>query len=247
MKLGLTSVTFRPKTIEEVFAYAKEAGIECIEWGVCDNHIILMSEERANKINTLSKEYGIYTSSLGAYAYMYDLDEALSSLKTAVMINAPVVRVWAGKEGSDEYTPENYETIVKNTKAVAEEAKKHNIKIAFEFHRKSLTDTPESAVKLIKDIGMENVGLYWQPSFTHSKEENIKRFDMVKPYCVGHLHIFNYTPERAYQPLEEIKENLIAYYSDIKNTDYIVMIEFVKDGSLESLVADAKTLKSVIK
>ncbi len=247
MKLGLTSVTFRPNGIEEVFDYAKKAGIECIEWGVCDNHMNILSKDKADKINNLSKEYDIPTSSLGSYCDMTDAAEIADTVETARMINAPIIRVWAGNVGSSDCSKEDYRNIVANTIAMAQRAKKYGISIGFEFHQNSLTDTPESAIRLIKDVNMDNVGLYWQPTPADSVDENVNSLNKVKPYLIGNLHIFNYNAQLGRLPLADIRENLVAYYDDIKDKDYTVMIEFVKDGSLESLIDDITVLRDVIR
>ncbi len=247
MQLGLTSVTFRPHTISEVFEFAKKAGIEGIEWGVCNNHMQLMDETRANEINELSDKYAIKTISLGSYCRMYDMDEIEKTIETAVLINAPVIRVWAGDSASSSISEENYRIIVNNTIAMAEKAKKIGMKIGFEYHGGTLTDTAESAVKLVKDINMDNVGLYWQPNAELPLDENLKDLSIVKPYLIGNLHIHNYTRAGGYMPLVDITSSLEAYYGDIKDKDYNVIIEFTKGNSLESLIADANVLKEVIK
>ncbi len=247
MKLGLTSITFRKSAVKEVFEYAKNAGVEGIEWGVCENHMEILSSEKAQTINALSNEYGIKTISLGSYCYMTDSDEIIKTVETAHLINAPIIRVWAGKKGSADCSREEYDTIINNTVMMAECAKKYGIGIGFEYHRATLTDTAESAVKLIKDVNMDNVGLYWQPNAEIPLEKNLNNFNIVKPYLIGNLHIHNYTSAGGYMPLSDIKECLVSYYSDIKSKDYNVIIEFTKDNSPESLIGDADVLKSIIK
>ena len=49
MKLGMTSLTFREKSVETVIRNAKEAGISGIEWGVSEGHMELLNKERAEK------------------------------------------------------------------------------------------------------------------------------------------------------------------------------------------------------
>ncbi len=247
MKLGLTSITFRSRSIKEVFEYAKAAGVEGIEWGVCENHMELLSLKKSMEINLLSKEYGIDTISLGSYCYMNDVKDIINTIETARLLNAPIIRVWAGKKGSAECTDDEYQTIVINTIAMAERAKKYGIKIGFEYHRATLTDTAAGAVKLVKDVAMDNVGLYWQPNAELALEENLANFNTVKPYLIGNLHIHNYTAQGGYMPLADIKDSLVAYYGDIKDKDYNVIIEFTKGGSPESLIADADVIRSVIK
>lgn len=57
------------------------------------------------------------------------------------------------------------------------------------------------------------------------------------------LHNHNNTD--GYMLLSEIKENLKLYYEDLKNSDYNLMVEFVKDGTVENLKKDAKTLLNI--
>ncbi len=246
MNVGMVSVTFKGKSIKEVFEYAKAAGIEGIEWGICANHMELLHSDKAKEIKGFSEQYGISVFSLGSYCYMECLEEALEAVETARMIEAPIIRVWAGRMGSLECNKEAYDNIVENTKAMALKAREYGIKIGFEYHSYTLTDTVESAVKLVQDIHMDNVGLYWQPNGSLSIQENLQEFQTVMPYLTGILHIHNYTAEKGYRLLCEIEENIKAYYEDIKDRPYRLLIEFVKDGSPESLIADAECLKRVV-
>ncbi len=246
MKIGMVSVTFREKTIPEIFEVARKAGLEGIEWGVCPNHVQLLDTAKAEAIHHLSKQYGIPTVSLGSYCHMDDLQEAYDAVETAVMLKAPIIRIWAGKVGSKDSDAENRAIIIENTIKMAEKAEEYGIKIGFEYHGNTLTDTPQSAVKLVQDIHMEHVGLYWQPSGNISLEENLSHFHMVKPYLIGNLHVHNYSSQDGYMPLRDVEENIKAYYRDIRQESYHLLIEFVKDDCDESLVADAEFLRKIL-
>lgn len=63
-KIGLASVTFREKTIEEIVELCKKAEIDCIEWGA-DVHV--RTAEDAKKAKRLCDEAGIGISSYGSY------------------------------------------------------------------------------------------------------------------------------------------------------------------------------------
>ncbi len=247
MKLGLTSLTFRNNSIPDVFEYASKAGIEGIEWGIGEKHMNILSKDKAKQINELSLQYGIDVFSLGSYCDMRDASCFDDLIQTAVMIKAPIIRVWAGDSASDKSSDDNFRRIVENTIILSDMAKKYGIAVGFEYHNGTLTDTAQSAVRLIKSIDKDNVGLYWQPASMLSAEENLNNFNMVKPYLIGNLHVHNYAKESGYMPLDDIKDSLEAYYTDIKDKPYNVMIEFTKDSSLESLIRDAETLKRIIK
>ena len=246
MKIGIVSVTFRNESIESVFEYAKKAGIDGIEWSVGENHILEGDMTRINFVKKLSKEYGIEIFSLASYCYMYDFDECVKTLETAREMSAPVIRIWAGKKGSDVCSKEEYDIIVENTQKMAELAKRYSIKLCFEYHPNTLTDNADEAVKLIQRINKENVGLYWQMQGNLSFEENKKAFEKVKPYVFGNVHLNNYDAQKGYGALEEIYEDICGYFGNTGECDYNLMIEFVKGASFESLVADVNTVRRVI-
>lgn len=244
MKTGIVSVTFRNEDIPAVFEYAKTAGIEGIGWSVGENHVVIGDTERTSLIKKLSIENGIEIFSLASYCYMYDFDECVKTLETARELTAPVIRIWAGRKGSAVCSAEEYDLIVGNTVKMARLAKEYSIKLCFEYHPNTLTDNADEAVKLIKRINCDNVGLYWQMQGGLSFEENKRDFEKVKPYVFGNVHLNNYSDETGYKLLEEIYDDLCGYFKDA-DKEYNLMIEFVKGGTLESLIADANTVRKV--
>lgn len=245
MKIGMTSLTLRNETVANVVRYAKEAGIAGIEWGVSDGHMPLCDAERAKEIRELSEKNGIEIFSLGAYCHMEDKEECDQALETAVLLGAPIIRIWAGKKSPADCDEAYKKQIVDNTIYMAKKAAQHNIVLGFEYHPWTLTETCDDALWLIESVNQENVGLYWQPPYTLTPEENMRDRARVLPVCVGNIHIQNYNPTDGYQLLSGMEDALKLYFGDMKDMDYRVMIEFVKDGSVENLMADAATLRNV--
>ena len=241
----MTSLTLRNECVENVIKYVKEAGLAGIEWGVSDLHMPLCDSAQAEKIKKLSKENGIEIFSLGSYCRMLDREDCDKTLETAAMLSAPIIRLWAGKAPWEKCEQGTIDEIVSNTLYMSEKAAKVGIRLGFEYHTNTLTEGADNAVKLMELIKDKNVGLYWQPSGNISAEENCKNFNKVKPYLIGNLHVHNHNSVDGYKPLSDIKDNLRLYYGDLKASDYNLMIEFVKDDSVENLMADAKTLLSL--
>lgn len=243
MKLGMTSLTlgrFEPEIVAE---YAAKAGLCGIEWGVSDLHMPLLSHAHANKIKKASEKYGLEIFSLASYCEMKDREECGDTVETAQMLGASVIRVWAGNTGAAHTSDEDYTLIVENTRYMVREAAKRGIQIGFEYHHGTLTDTADSAVRLASDSG---AGLYWQPDGEKTAEENIAEFEAVKPYSCGMLHVQNYTPENGYGMLSDIADKLRKYYIPVKDGDFRLLIEFVKDGDPANLIKDAETLGEII-
>ena len=246
MKIGMTSLTLRKESVENVIKYASGAGLSGIEWGVSDLHMPLCDKERAEKIKKLSAESGLEIFSLGSYCRMLTKEEMDNAVETAVLLGAPVIRVWAGEKSPSDGDCEYRQKIADNAKYMSEQAAKHNIRIGFEYHRNTLTENAESAVDLMKKIDCDNVGLYWQPRGVLTPEENHRELLFVTPYLIGNLHVHNHNDEQGYQSLSLIEDKLRLYYNDIKDKPYNLMIEFVKDGSIENLLSDSKVLQSIV-
>jgi len=244
MKTGLVSVTFAKKSIEEVIRIAKKAGIDGIEWSAKGEHAVSM--EHAQKIRVLSEQAGLEIFALGSYCYMDDWEACVAAVEMADQMETSVIRIWPGKKPPQDWTEEEYAGLVEMTRRMADEAAARGIVLAFEYHRNSLTETAESAVKLIRAIDRDNVKLYWQNSGRFSLEENLKNQRMITPYLAGVFHIQNDYGGKGNQLLEEISEDMEYYYKPFMRTDYKAMIEFVKGGLEESFYRDVEALKKVL-
>lgn len=128
MKIGMTSLTFRNKSIETVFEYAQKACVEGIEWGASDKHIATDYEKRVQLVKELSEKYKIDIFSLGSYFNMTDFDECVKTLETAKMLGAPIIRIWADEKSSCDCDENYYCVIVENTRKTAQLAENHSIK-----------------------------------------------------------------------------------------------------------------------
>ena len=241
IKLGLVSVTFCKLSIEEVVRIAVAAGIDGIEWSAKGEHAV--SIENIDKITALSEENGLDIFSFGSYCYMNEWEECERALQMAVRLGAPVIRVWAGWKKLSDWTEESYTELVENTRKMADKAAEYGITVAFEYHRKTLTETAESAVRLIKAVDRENVKLYWQNSAAFTYEENQQNLTTVTPHLAGVFHLGNGRGGQGPQLIEEIRKEIEGYYHPFINTDYKVMMEFVKDGLEESFYSDINVLR----
>ncbi len=243
MKFGMTSLTFRAKSIEETIESAKKAGIECIEWGVSEGHV--GSDENIEKIKKLSAQHGIEICSLGSYCYLEEEAHCMETVSIAAKLSAPTIRVWAGKKSPCDCDDEYFCTLVKNTQKMADEAEKHGIVISFEYHHNSLTETAESAIKFIKAINRENVKTHWQPTGA-SIEDNKASLKAVSPYLSGIFHVQNYKAGEGYLLIADIKDRVKAMFEDYRDSDFCLLVEFTKDSAEENLISDVNTLKEVL-
>ena len=250
-RLGFTTVTFRKRTSEEICKIAKRNEVDCIEWGT-DVHV--PNPEAAKEVRRLCDEYGLYTVSLGAYHRIGVPNETPFSetLESAVILGAKRIRVWLGRKSSTAFTEEERNALIEETRALASEAERYGIEIAFEFHRKTLNDTGASSLKFLEDASIKNLSTYWQPFFHETPEKDFI-FDVdrenlltVLPY-VSAAHVFSWDEAANRFPFARHKEAWAEFIRILKDSPCEDLImEFVPNDSPVQFMADLAVLRYIL-
>lgn len=246
MKTGLCSITFRDYPVKEVVQIAKEAELDAIEWAG-KGHVPHGDLKAAKKAAQLTEEAGLIISSYGSYYKAGSTEPFQNVLKTAQELNTHVVRIWAGEEASKDVDDAKFDMIVLDVKTNAHLAQKNGMTLLFEYHQKTLTDTPESALRLLKAVDEANVKLIWQPAESLTFEERIESLPKLDPW-INNLHVFHWKDFSHRFTLQEGKEEWMQYLEQITPSplmEQYTLLEFVKDNSPEQLKQDAKTLREL--
>jgi sugar phosphate isomerase/epimerase len=239
-------VTFRklkPREVVDLVAQAKLAGIE---WGG-DIHVPHGDAARAREAARMTKEAGLKVAAYGSYYYagLGGPPAFEAVLDSALELGAPLIRIWAGKKSPSEANPGDRKKVVDDSIRIANMAAKRKVALAFEFHNNTLTETTESAMQLLSEIGSANVRTYWQP---HSKDAlggNLLSLNTVLPR-LAHVHCYQWdAATNVRQALEQGESEWKQYLVRIRQAagDRYVMIEFVKDDSPQAFLRDAATLR----
>lgn len=248
MKPGLVSITFRQLSPEEVIEAARTAGLEGIEWGG-DVHVPHGQVAVARDVATRTRNAGLAVTSYGSYYRFNEADVSFGAvLATAASLGAPVIRVWAGTLGSADADDAEWNRIVSESRRIADEAAEAGIVICYEYHGRTLTDTNESAERLLREVDHPNVRTFWQPPNGRSPAYCRDGLDMVLPW-LEYLHCFHWIDEpRERRPLAEGADRWNVYLERAAGApDGLdprwVLLEFVPDDSIESLIRDAAVLE----
>lgn len=244
---GLVSITFRQLTPREIVDLVVEAELKGIEWGG-DVHVPHGEVETAKEVRQMTEDAGLTIPAYGSYYRVAapDVSPAFDAvLKSAVALNAPVIRVWAGNRGSVEADTSYWQQVVDDSRRIATMAAAEGIRIAYEYHRNTLTDTNESAQRLLADVQHENIYTFWQPHHHLSIEENNAGLEAVLSDLTN-VHVFHWTNDGADRhPLKEGAEKWTTYLQTVRSTgrEHFALIEFVKGDTPEMFREDARTLK----
>ena len=248
IKLGVTSLTFKQNTPEEIVEIVKGSSAVGIEWGENENHAPLGDLPRADEIKELTLSNGLEVFSFGSY---YKLGEPIEkferTLQTALSLDSPVIRIWAGGKSPNILLESDFDDYVSQAKIIGDIAKENNISVCFEYHNNTLTENANSAKRLMDAVNHPNVGLYWQPNFDYDFAENLAGLKSIVGHVTKNIHINNHSADAGYKSLSEIKDDLNGYFKVIsqQNRDFNIIVEFVKGGAVQNFCDDLKVLKKV--
>lgn len=240
---GLVSVTFRQLSPEDIIDITYASGLKAVEWG-SDVHLPAGNADTAEFIRKRSDDTGIMPISYGSYYGKgesgYDMFSKL--VNTAKAIGTDNIRIWAGGKDSGDVSLQERAQYVLEAQKLADIAKENGIDVSFECHKSTLTDTPDSALKLIEEIGRDNVYLYWQPLQSEDIQLNkniIKRF---LPY-LKNVHVYAWKGLERFA-LAEHEKAWREYIDVLRQSEQTraLLLEFVKNDSVEQFKADADTL-----
>ena len=246
---GLVSVTFRKYSPLEVIDLVVKAGLEGIEWGG-DIHVPPRNRLLAREIGKLTIDAGLAVAAYGSYYRVGQTDQVPfeAVLETALELDAPTIRVWAGTKNSADAAEEDWARIAADGKRIAELADAAGLTISYEFHDHTLTDQAVSAVRLLKMIKKLNVRSLWQTPLGLSVEECLDGLRRVLGW-LGNVHVNCWNPGYTRLALREGQTDWMQYLQVIQSDsqDRYLMLEFVREDSPEAFFEDAQTLKEWLK
>lgn len=252
-RAGLLSVTFRGLAPVDVVRLAADSGLTVLEWGG-DIHVPPGDLARAAEVATLTREAGLSTICYGSYYRVgHGGENGAASfaevLRTAEALGAPVIRVWPGKRGSADADAAYYDQVCADAVAIADAAAVRGIRVAFELHGGTLTDTPASARRVYDVLDHPNIYALWQPLPSLDRAAQDESLEVALPR-LAHVHVYHWLPGASLQrkPLGEGEGPWRAWMARIaaagKNPDYL--LEFVREDAPANLAADAASLRSWI-
>lgn len=246
---GLVSVTFRKLKPDEIIRLAAAAGLKGIEWGG-DIHVPPGLPEIARDVRRMTHAAGLQLPSYGSYYHVgSDPAEGFSPvLDTALDLGVPIIRIWAGNQGSVQASEDYRQRLADVTRRFADQAACHRIDLAFEFHGGTLTDTLDSTLNLLAAINHPNVKTYWQPPTGMPADECVAGLKRVLPR-LANMHVYYWSDGgKDRRPLAEGAAVWQRYLRTAATTgrDHFAMLEFVRNDDPAVLAEDAAALIQVL-
>ncbi len=241
--LGLCSVTFRRLPAAEVAGRAARAGLEAVEWGA-DVHAPPGEPGTVRAVREATDRHGLVCCSYGSYfrASPGEAADFPAVARAAVLLGAPRVRVWAGRTGSAATAPDARRTTAAGLREAARIAADHGLELATEFHLGTLTDTVASTVRLLDEVGADNVRTYWQPPLDVPDEEALAGLAELGGRVTA-VHVFSWWPGNSRLPLAAREDLWSAVLRRVHGRGIEALLEFVPGDDPAVLDREAATLR----
>lgn len=264
LRPGLCSVSFRALPPAEIIELSAAAGLEAIEWGAqapwspppgdpeyTTPHVTVGDLDAARELGDRTRDAGLAVASFGSYLNFTEATDAASrqaseqALDTTVALGAPRIRVWAGRQGSDEASPGQVDTLVRRLTDCVALADERGVEVGLEYHGGSLTDTLASTLLLLDAV--PGLTSYWQPRVDASDAEAVDDLATLGDRSTT-LHVFSWWPGATRLPLagrERLWRDALATAHRLIG-DRDALLEFVPGDDPRLLAREATHLRTWI-
>lgn len=233
MKLSFCSIAFRQtkETLYGIIPVLAEIGYDGIE--IWANHL---GENRSDlrDLGFFLEKYGLSVPMISPYFNItgnqaeWEATQASATkfYEYAQVLKAPFIRVFTGFLGSDEVDRKLWATAVKRLSLLCDLAADCDLSLALETHPKTLVDNVPSTLRLLADVGRQN--LFLNLDIYHMWEQHedpVWIWNQLKPH-VRHVHAKNAVIERR-SPEE------YPLFHDKQGLQEIQEVTFLEDGTMD--------------
>lgn len=222
---------------------AAQAKLDCIEWGG-DIHVPHGDLAAAQDALTLTRQAQLKVAAYGSYYRAgHSLETFPAVLRTALALEAPVIRVWAGTQNPEEADDAYRRQVSEDLRRICELAAPAKVLVALEFHRNTLTNTALSTRQLLEEVNHPQLKTLWQPRVDASFSEAKNDLEVLAPW-LEHLHVFQWNGTER-RPLAEgalVWPKYLGVASTARETPIAALLEFVREDTPDQFFEDARQL-----
>ena len=246
LRTGLVSVTFRKLMPAEIVAAVAAAGLDGIEWGG-DVHVPHGNLAAARDVAARTHDAGLAVAAYGSYYRNETPDLPFARvLETAVALDAPTVRVWAGMAGSASADAAAFARVADDLAAGCDLAATAGRTVTLEYHGGTLTDTLDATVRLLEAIARPNLRTGWQPRDGATAGAGVAELHRLRPW-LGNIHVFQWWPNgQTRHPLAAGRDRWAAYLTAAAEPERFALLEFVRNDALPQFAEDAACLRALL-
>jgi 3-dehydroshikimate dehydratase len=154
-----------------------EAGFDALE--VWQYHLSRLTDERVAALGERARALGVTFPVVGFYPVLHlereererEWEEMAAMIARSAALGARVVKMFAGRLGSNEADDEAFERSVAFAQEMAEAAAEHGVTLTAETHPDTLCDSVPAARRFLDAVAAPNLRVCFQPfDFTRTEQ-----------------------------------------------------------------------------
>ena len=252
MKLGLCTIAFQEKPLEEVIDIAADYGFHGIEiWGKPPHLPADYDENYVKNVRDMAHRKGLAISAFGSYVDpLMDLHQKHfeAAFKIAHELGTDLVRIWSGGGPSKSIAPSDKRLILFRLVSLAQWANFRNIRLGLEMHNNQLTDSVASILETIEGVRVPALKTYYQPLARPDADEPHTAAEKLVEH-IANVHAQNFDETGKGCPIADGVVDYARIVETLSVAGYngYLEVEFVHgDNKLEALQRDRDYLASLI-
>lgn len=216
-----------------------EAGFDALE--VWQYHLSRLTDEQVAKLSERARSLGVTFPVVGLYPALHlegeERDREWKAMETMIArsaaLGARVVKMFAGRLGSEEADDAAFARSVAFAQRMAEAAEAHEMVLTAETHPDTLCDTVPATHRFLDAVAAPNLRVCFQPFDFTSTEQTLADYRALRSPIV-HVHLQGRRDDRI-SLLEEADLDYHAILGALATDgfDGVLCIEFVKGGIVE--------------
>ncbi len=226
-------------------------------------HISLENEKYISSVYDLGNSLGLQYPVIGIYPVLQltgrgkknEFDRIKRIFNYAEMLNSKIIKIFVGNIGTADIEKKEYEISIEFLHKILETARNYGLIITGETHKKTLFDSAESTLKILKHLNEDNFKVCFQPYSFKDTEFAVKDYKELSGY-VEHIH-FQGRKDGKLDLLENSDIDYSVFLKEVGGRKFsgYFSIEFVKDCvvknpedfDLSKVLNKAKTDRDFIK
>ncbi len=252
MKVGLCTIAFQDRPLEDVISIASDYGFDGIEiWGKPPHMPDEYNLEYIEKIRHLIRSKGLEVSAFGSYVHpllpLHQKHFELSA-QIAKSLGTKLLRIWSSGGPSKNILPTDKRSLFFRLASFSQWAQFRELTLGLEMHDNNFSDSVIPIQELLNYVKSPALKTYWQPSFRSDADDPIEAIEHLGSKIVN-VHAQNADKNRNGCG---IADGIIDYTEVVQKLadigyDGYLEIEFVYgEDKLSALQRDRDFLVSLI-
>ena len=194
MKTGFCTNVFRDEEMYPALRALSEMGYDGVE--LWDS---FLSNTDLDRLGTYLTELKLEVLQICPYFNVTGTEEQLEQtmesareyLKIAQLLNCHLIRTFTGSVSSADVSPDIYQQAVKALREICALGRPQGVLFVLETHEGSLMETGPATLRLLNDVGADNLRVNLQVPLDGGREDVFRSVELLGKYTV-HLHAHNW-------------------------------------------------------